>query len=326
MSSLWVHASAFDSPARIAIGWRLGEWFGNPEILLESCRPVLREQDEVKDGGGGTSNSRACLLLLRPESDSMIKMVVWVQPSNTTKRAVAVTLVAITILSTLFLPSSFVILIPFPGLQTLGFPNTLWASRTSIMISIIRLVPHDNRSKLRKVPGNDRSQFFSRRPERVRRTPCGRYTRAFLDTPHGEGSTPSRPIMGSPQFLSNEITDAVTPARVQPPAARFGLFGQTEAGLGGVLFARAATSTVHSDRDALLQLGILSARTSFSLGSYFAIWPKTPDYETPEQMQWESMPARAPMMETRGRANTGSTVSSGSISDSDRHKGKKIHS
>ncbi|KAJ7318347.1 hypothetical protein DFH08DRAFT_969237 [Mycena albidolilacea] len=36
-------------------------------------------------------------------------------------------------------------------IATLGFPNTLWASRISVMFSIIRIVPHDNRSKLRKI-------------------------------------------------------------------------------------------------------------------------------------------------------------------------------
>ncbi|KAJ7803922.1 hypothetical protein B0H14DRAFT_3091919 [Mycena olivaceomarginata] len=36
------------------------------------------------------------------------------------------------------------------------------------------------------------------------------------------------------------------------------------------------------------------------------------------------MPEHTPMMEKCGRANTASTISSGSISDSDRHKGKKV--
>ncbi|KAJ7873540.1 hypothetical protein B0H14DRAFT_3860073 [Mycena olivaceomarginata] len=113
----------------------------------------------------------------------------WIQPSGTTKRILSVTLVAVAILATLLrlririrnhrfwlddiwvivaaicsiaMPiatwlrsdpsqSSSTMIISYWIGSLLGFTTTLWASRMSIMFSVIRLVPHDNRSKLRKI-------------------------------------------------------------------------------------------------------------------------------------------------------------------------------
>ncbi|KAJ7901008.1 hypothetical protein B0H14DRAFT_2670431 [Mycena olivaceomarginata] len=106
-------------------------------------------------------------------------MVVWVQPTNDTKRRVVAPLLGIAMLTTLFrlsvrvrtrrfwlddawvivaLSSSIILLVSMwlrtiPGqskytlivtywLLSFGFTSTLWASRMSVIFSIIRLIPH----------------------------------------------------------------------------------------------------------------------------------------------------------------------------------------
>ncbi|KAJ7364586.1 hypothetical protein DFH08DRAFT_839592, partial [Mycena albidolilacea] len=115
-------------------------------------------------------------------------MVVWVQPTNTTKRIVTTTLLGIAMLTTLFrlrtrirtrrfwlddvwaivallfsimlLVAMWLRTIPSSSRETLiicywilsfGFISTLWASRMSVIFSVVRVIPHDNRSKLRKI-------------------------------------------------------------------------------------------------------------------------------------------------------------------------------
>ncbi|KAJ7364581.1 hypothetical protein DFH08DRAFT_839579 [Mycena albidolilacea] len=115
-------------------------------------------------------------------------MVVWAQPTNTTKRIVTTTLLGIAMLTTLFrlrtrirtrrfwlddvwaivalifsimlLVSMWLRTIPSSSKHTLivtywilsfGFTSTLWASRMSVIFSVVRVIPHDSRSKLRKI-------------------------------------------------------------------------------------------------------------------------------------------------------------------------------